>query len=211
MDAKRKAAAFKVAGVGSFCVFLIGLFHFANVNTGLRIVPKESWTLADTVVHVDELSEMGPELAESKHPGAVKALRKAGLLLDPTEEALKAERARIDQLAEERRAADQAKERVKAAAAKAAEKALLAQRGPKPVAYGAGSVAEEVREFLRATLNDYDSMKTESSSDVVPYAKDKWAQALTFRAKNGFGGYVLNKWIFVIRDGRVVDVIDQLK
>jgi len=211
MDAKRRATVLKVAGVGILCLFLVGLFHFANVNTGLRIIPKENWTLADTVVHVNELSEMGPELAESKHPGAVKALRKAGLLIDPAEEALKKQRELIEQAARDRELKVQRAKAAEEAKKAAAERALLAKRGPKPVAYGAGSIADEVREFLRSTLNDYDSMRTESSSDVVPYGKDKWAQALTFRAKNGFGGYVLNKWIFVIRDGRVVDVIDQLK
>ncbi len=80
-------------------------------------------------------------------------------------------------------------------------------RGRKPVPSSWDGITPEANEYLRSSLNDYDSMKVVSCTVVFPYDSDAWSQIVTYRAKNGFGAFVLTKTLFVIRDGRVINAV----
>lgn len=96
--------------------------------------------------------------------------------------------------------------------AKAAEEARLlaaeeAVRGKKPVPSAWDGITPEANEWLRQNLRDYESMKLVECSVIIGYGDDAWAQRVKYRAQNGFGGMNLEERLFVMRNGRVIDVI----
>lgn len=72
--------------------------------------------------------------------------------------------------------------------------------GPKPDTYLASAI---VKSHLRRTANDPDSVAIQECA-VVSGGKTGWSTLCDFRARNGFGALVLQRWLFVIRDSRVV-------
>jgi hypothetical protein len=61
---------------------------------------------------------------------------------------------------------------------------------------------------MQANMKDYDSLKIVNGSPIVEYGQDAWCQRLKYRARNSFGGYVIEEKLFVIRNGQVTDVLD---
>jgi hypothetical protein len=103
------------------------------------------------------------------------------------------------------RNAQAAIERARESAATAAEERV---RGPKPVPSAWDTICPEVNAWMKDNMKDYDSLKIVNGSPVVAYRQDAWCQRLKYRARNSFGGTVLEEKLFVIRDGRVIDVMD---
>jgi hypothetical protein len=81
-------------------------------------------------------------------------------------------------------------------------------RGPRPVPSPWDTICPEVNSWMRANLKDYDSHKIVDGSDVVTYGNDAWCQRLKYRARNSFGAYNLEEKLFVIKNGKVIDVQD---
>lgn len=81
-------------------------------------------------------------------------------------------------------------------------------RGPRPTPSAWDTVCPEVNAYLKATLKDYDSLKIVNGSDVVTYGTDAWCQRLKYRARNSFGGYVLEEKLFVLKNREVINVLD---
>ena len=86
--------------------------------------------------------------------------------------------------------------------------AQRALRGPKPVPSSWDRICPEVNAWMKANMKDYASLKIVNGSPVVEYGQDAWCQRLKYRARNGFGGTVLEEKLFVIRDRQVIDVVD---
>lgn len=90
----------------------------------------------------------------------------------------------------------------------ASDEALL---GPKPENSGWDGSVRCVDQYLKQTLNDYDSAEYVEWSPVIrmdtkegPY----WAVRLKLRATNAFGGKILKEVLFFIRQNRVVKHTD---
>lgn len=79
--------------------------------------------------------------------------------------------------------------------------------GPKPIQIGSGGGVSEVREYLRAVLNDYDGSEFAEWYPVsmVYIGKEPyWGVGLRRRARNGFGALVLRYTYYYIRNNQVV-------
>ena len=63
-----------------------------------------------------------------------------------------------------------------------------------------------VKEYLKSTARDPDSLTYEKWSDVSYNENDGWLVMCIFRAKNGFGGYERDAKWFIVQHGSVVDV-----
>ncbi|MDP2322535.1 MAG: hypothetical protein Q8N51_00705 [Gammaproteobacteria bacterium] len=73
--------------------------------------------------------------------------------------------------------------------------------GPRP---GEHDALGAVESYLRRTANDPGSVEIQRCAK--PFSgRTGWATLCDFRAKNGFGALVLQRWLFVIRNGQVVD------
>lgn len=81
-------------------------------------------------------------------------------------------------------------------------------RGPRPKESAWDGLTPEVASFLRLYLRDPDSLDLIECSPVFEYGSDAWAQAVRYRARNGFGGMNVEAQIFVIKNGKVIDVIE---
>lgn len=84
------------------------------------------------------------------------------------------------------------------------EQALL---GEKPKSSEWDGSVQPVKEYLKATLNDYSSSEfVEWSPVAVVRLKGKpyWAVRLKLRAKNAFGAYLLRDTYYFIQGGQVV-------
>lgn len=82
-----------------------------------------------------------------------------------------------------------------------------AKAGPKPENRQWDGSVDAVREYLRASLNDYDSSEFVEWSPVVSTRVKKepfWLLRLKLRAKNAFGAYVLRDTFYFMQNGRVV-------
>lgn len=118
---------------------------------------------------------------------------------------------------EEQRIASDPKEQARrrqeseAAQAKAAEdaqmRAEVAKRGVRPIPSPWDGITAEANAYLKRNLKDYRSMELIECSDAITWGENAWAQRVKYRAKNSFGGYVIENQIFVIKDGRVIDVL----
>jgi uncharacterized protein YgiM (DUF1202 family) len=62
-----------------------------------------------------------------------------------------------------------------------------------------------IKEYLKSTARDPDSLIYEQWSDVNYNENDGWLVMCEFRAKNGFGGYERDAKWFIIRNGHVAD------
>ena len=70
----------------------------------------------------------------------------------------------------------------------------------------------EVTKFLKRAAKDPDSITYQDWSEVykLNYSNQLyWAVDVTYRAKNSFGGMVLESKTFLIRHNQVVDTIDK--
>lgn len=79
--------------------------------------------------------------------------------------------------------------------------------GPKPENSSFDGSVQPVKEFLRKSLNDYDSSEFVEWSPVSDYSDSTgkyWVVRLKLRAKNAFGAYVLRDTYYFIRGGAVV-------
>jgi hypothetical protein len=86
----------------------------------------------------------------------------------------------------------------------AAERIVL---GEKPAQSGWDGDVLPVKQYLRATLNDYDSSEFVEWSPVTKVYVGKepyWGVRLKLRAKNGFGGLILRDTFYFIRNNKVV-------
>lgn len=77
---------------------------------------------------------------------------------------------------------------------------------PKPSEWD--GITPEANAWMKQNLRDYETMELVECSVVVGYGEDKWAQRVKFRAKNGFGGTNLESYLFIIRNGSVVDAVN---
>jgi hypothetical protein len=115
---------------------------------------------------------------------------------------------------QKRIAESEAEEQKRLAESKAEEqKELLAKMeetkkyGLKPSTSGWNGVAESVDYCLQHTLNDPDSLKYGNVSGLAKTVynnKDCYVQAIDYRAKNGFGGYVRKSALFYIKNEVVI-------
>jgi len=115
---------------------------------------------------------------------------------------------RDEQLALEREASENAvKERTEAS-----ERKFEAEAGPKPKSSSWDGSVEEVRSYLQETLNDAKSVEYVEWSEAKAYTasdgKACFAVRAKFRAKNGFGALVLCNKLFLIRNGKVIEVMN---
>jgi len=94
-----------------------------------------------------------------------------------------------------------------AAQQEARVKSEEAKRGPMPIPSEWDGITPEVNAYLKENLKDPDSLKIVNCSTVARYGKDGWAQSVKYRAKNSFGGYNLTEQIFIIKQGRVANVL----
>lgn len=78
-------------------------------------------------------------------------------------------------------------------------------RGPKPKDGWWDGACEEIHTFFKHNLNDYKSLDVIEASRIVPWGETTWAQRVKYRAKNAFGGYVLDNRVFVIENGMVIN------
>ncbi len=85
-----------------------------------------------------------------------------------------------------------------------AAKAEEAVRGPRPRISAWDGVCQEVDDFLRRNLDDYPGLQYVAHAGPLPYGDDAWCVIVRFRARNAFGAYRLEQWVFVIRDRRVI-------
>lgn len=86
----------------------------------------------------------------------------------------------------------------------AAEELVL---GPKPENSGWNGKVHCVDQYLKSTLNDYDSSEYLEWSPVTRVdvkGEPFWVVKLKLRAKNGFGAYIVKDVIFFIRRNEVV-------
>lgn len=101
-----------------------------------------------------------------------------------------------------------AEARAKREREQAAQRAIDAEeekvRGPKPQASEWDGITPEANAYLKRNLKDYKSMELVECSVVVPFGEDKWAQRVRYRSKNSFGAFVVEEFVFVIRDGAVL-------
>lgn len=71
-----------------------------------------------------------------------------------------------------------------------------------------GSV-RQVKDYLKKNLKDPDSYESIEWSDVVKQSDGSFRVRHKYRAKNGFGGYVVESKVFVLdKDGNVTDILD---
>ena len=83
--------------------------------------------------------------------------------------------------------------------------AFLASIGPKPTASAWDGHYYEVERYLKRHLKAPDSLKWNGCTEV--YTNDLgWLVGCEYRAKNSFGGYVIEQAWFTIRNGSVVKV-----
>lgn len=80
-------------------------------------------------------------------------------------------------------------------------------RGPKPEPSNWDGSFRCVKEYLKRNLNDPGSVKYESWYEAVEHG-EYWAVRVRFRAKNAFGGYVLEDKIALIQNSEVVQMLD---
>lgn len=81
-------------------------------------------------------------------------------------------------------------------------------RGPKPSARSFDGECPIIDKFLKANINDYNSVRVVEVSPVKEWGSDAWAQRVKFRANNAFGGTILKEWLFVMKNDQVINVID---
>ena len=75
--------------------------------------------------------------------------------------------------------------------------------GIRPKQSGWDGSYREVKDYLKLTAHDPDSIKIESCTEAYK-AEDGWDVGCSWRGKNAFGGLVLQSARFVIRNGQVV-------
>lgn len=80
-------------------------------------------------------------------------------------------------------------------------------RGPKPETGILDGECPIIDKFLKSVANDYNSVEVVDCTSVYEWRDNAWAQRVRFRAKNGFGAKVINDWVFIMRNGSVIDVI----
>lgn len=79
--------------------------------------------------------------------------------------------------------------------------------GPKPINSEWDGGVQPVKDYLKASLNDYDSSEFVEWSPVVKTYVGKepyWVVRLKLRAKNGFGALILRDTYYFIQNGQVV-------
>lgn len=84
---------------------------------------------------------------------------------------------------------------------------LQALKGPKPMRSEWDGSVSCVEDFLKKNLKDPDSLKYIEWSPVVD-GGDKWLIRVKYRAKNSFGGYVIENKLFGIQQNQVVGFDD---
>lgn len=102
------------------------------------------------------------------------------------------------------------------AAAKAEQERREAERlaaiiGPKPQSSAWDGSVEPVMRYLRENLKDPKSLDVAEWSPVSTITlggEPYWAVRCKYRAKNSFGGYVIENKVFLIRQNTVVRVVD---
>lgn len=90
-------------------------------------------------------------------------------------------------------------------------KQIVAEIGPAPVNSGWDASVIEVKNFLDANLKDPKSVQYAEWSKVNlgTYQNQKcWWVRCKYRAKNSFGGYVVNNQLFYISNGKVIGYKD---
>ena len=96
---------------------------------------------------------------------------------------------------------------VKDAAAKKEAAEQLRKRGPKPQSSGWDGSVRPVVQHLESNLRDPDSVEYIEWSPVIGRG-DFWLVRVKYRAKNGFGGYVVANQVALIQHGQVVSLTD---
>lgn len=83
------------------------------------------------------------------------------------------------------------------------------KHGPAPVASSIDGLAPQVSEWFRTNLRDPKSLEVVVTTGIdANIVAGGWVQIVTYRAKNGFGGYNKSTRKFVISKGKVVDTVD---
>lgn len=83
--------------------------------------------------------------------------------------------------------------------------------GEKPVQSQWDGSVQIAENYLKSHLRDPDSLKYESWSPVFLFENKNnkyWATRVTYRAKNGFGGFTKESKMFLIQHGQVVSVLN---
>jgi hypothetical protein len=78
------------------------------------------------------------------------------------------------------------------------------RRGPKPQ-YRPGVLLPSIKAYLDKAMHDPSSLKVVEDTDFVK-SGDTWAQAITLRAKNGFGATVVQSVVIRVRGAEVASV-----
>lgn len=82
-----------------------------------------------------------------------------------------------------------------------------AVRGPKPDTSRQDKMTPEANAWLKRNLRDYDSIKLEKCSMVLPWGSNAWIQHIYYRVPNGSGDMDVVSQAFVIRNRKVIDVM----
>lgn len=96
------------------------------------------------------------------------------------------------------------KQTAEEAAKRARLRAEEVVRGKRPTTTNGKGITMAANGYLVATLRDPDSLDVVRCSEVGTYGADCWAQRVTYRARNGFGGMETATQTFVIKDGAVI-------
>lgn len=91
----------------------------------------------------------------------------------------------------------------KAESARIAEEERI--RGPKPVPSKWDGITPEANAWLKENLKDYGSMELVECSEIFPIGRG-WGQRVKLRAKNSFGAYNVESYVFTIKNGTVIEV-----
>jgi tetratricopeptide (TPR) repeat protein len=100
----------------------------------------------------------------------------------------------------------EAERRIAEARRKAEE--LERRRGPSPGYMGIKEPVWPVKVYLESSLKDPDSLQYIDWSSAAP-VDDYWVVRCKYRAKNSFGGYVVEERLFYIQQSQVVKVTGQ--
>lgn len=90
---------------------------------------------------------------------------------------------------------------------RARQQKIDSEAGPKPENSAWDAAVAPVVAFLKANLKDPKSVEYVEWSPVTLMELDQfyWAVRVKYRAKNSFGGYVLEQKLFLMQHGKVVD------
>lgn len=82
-------------------------------------------------------------------------------------------------------------------------------RGRKPKGDAVANVSWEVQEYLDRHLVGYHAWSPMQLYPVEPHGENAWKQRVQYRAKSMAGAYEVFEADFVMRDGKVIEVIER--